>query len=108
MIATRRSRSERQSCGKRMRFGEGGPWRLRPTVPAWCRLGVALCLLAGCAQTRPHVAQAVKGDRGGPARNEGVAEQYVIRCPDVLAVAVDSRSDLSVSAAVTPDGRLDL
>jgi protein involved in polysaccharide export with SLBB domain len=66
-----------------------------------------LTLLAGCAQTRPHVDQAVKADRGGPARNEGVAEQYVIRCPDVLEVAAADYPDLPPRATVGADGRLD-
>ena len=89
-----------------MRSGEGGPWRLRPAVPAWCRLGLVFALLAGCA-TRPHVDLAVKADRGGPARNEGVAEQYLIHCPDVLEIGVDGRPDLAARAALGPDGRLD-
>lgn len=107
MITTCRSLSERQPFGKLMHSGEGGPWRLRPAVPAWCRLGVALCLLAGCAHNKPHVDQAVKADRGGPVRNEGVAEQYAVRCPDVLEITVAGRPDLSARAAVGPDGRLD-
>jgi protein involved in polysaccharide export with SLBB domain len=90
-----------------MRFGEGGPWRPWPAVPAWCRLGVVLCLLAGCAPVRPHVDQALKSDHGGPVRNQGVAEQYVIRCPDVLEIAVDGRPDLPARAVLGPDGRLD-
>jgi protein involved in polysaccharide export with SLBB domain len=90
-----------------MRCGNDGPWRLRSAVPPWCRLGVALCLLAGCAGTRPHVDQAVKADRGGPARNEGVAQQYLVRCPDVLEITVDGQPDLSGRAAVTADGRVD-
>jgi protein involved in polysaccharide export with SLBB domain len=76
-------------------------------VPAWCRLGLVLTLLTGCAQTRPHVDQAVKADRGGPSRNEGVAEQYVIRCPDVLEITDADHPDLPPRAAVGPDGRLD-
>jgi polysaccharide biosynthesis/export protein len=90
-----------------MRSGEGGPWRLRPTVPAWGRFGLVLCLLVGCAHTHPHVDQAVKADRGGVARNEGVGEHYLIRCPDVLEIAIDDRPDLPARAALGPDGRLD-
>src|SRR5262245_40414843 len=108
MIARRGSLSERQSCGKRMHSGMGGPWRPRPAVPAWCRLGVVLCLLAGCAHNRTQVDQAVKADRGGPARNQGVDGQYVIRSPDVLDVSLDGRPDLAGRAAVGPDGRLNL
>jgi protein involved in polysaccharide export with SLBB domain len=91
-----------------MGSGEGGPWRLRTAAPAWCRLGLALCLLGGCAGTRPHVDQAVKADRDGPVRNEGVTAQYAIRCPDVLEIAVAGRPDLGARPAVAADGRLDL
>jgi len=91
-----------------MHSGTGGPWRLRPAVPVWCRLGVVLCLLAGCAHTEPHVDQAVKADRGGSQRNQGVAERYLVHCPDVLAVSIDGRPDLGGSAAVSADGRLNL
>lgn len=52
--------------------------------------------------------QAVKADPGGPARNEGVAGQYLVRCPDVLEVAVAGRPDLTGRIAVAADGRLDL
>jgi len=69
---------------------------------------VALCLVAGCAQSRPHLDQVVKADRGGAARNEGVAEQYLVHCPDVLEVTVEGRPDLAATATIGPDGRLDL
>jgi protein involved in polysaccharide export with SLBB domain len=91
-----------------MRTGKIGPWRLRPAGPAWCRLGVALCLLAGCAHDHPHVDQAMKTESGGQARNEGVAEQYLIHCPDVLSVQFDGRPDLGGQAAVAADGRVNL
>jgi protein involved in polysaccharide export with SLBB domain len=71
-------------------------------------LGVVLCLLAGCAHNRSQLDQAVKSDRGGPTRNEGVAGQYAVRCPDVLDVRVEGRPDLGGRAAVGPDGRLDM
>lgn len=80
---------------------------MRPAAPAWRRLGLVVVLLAGCAQTRPHVDQAVKADRGGVARNEGVATQYLIHCPDMLQVTVEGRHDLPPRAVVGPDGRLD-
>jgi protein involved in polysaccharide export with SLBB domain len=73
----------------------------------WCRLGLALCLLTGCASPRPHVDQALKADAGGPVRNEGVAEQYRVRCPDVLELVVAGRPDLTGRTAITADGRLD-
>ncbi len=91
-----------------MDTGKGGAWRLRPAMPAWCRLGLVVCLLAGCAHDRAQVGQAMKIEGGGPGRNEGVAEQYIIRCPDVLTVAVDGRSDLGGTGPVGADGRLNL
>jgi protein involved in polysaccharide export with SLBB domain len=91
-----------------MRTGKGGPWRLRPAVPAWSRLGLFFCLLAGCAHDRSHVDLAMKAERGGPARNEGVAERYMIHCPDVLAISIDGRPELNGSGAVSADGRLNV
>jgi polysaccharide export outer membrane protein len=91
-----------------MRSGKGGLWQLWPAVPAGCRLGLVVCLLAGCAQSRPHLDQAVKADRGGAARNAGVPEQYLVRCPDVLEITVADRPDLSTTVTIGPDGRLDL
>jgi polysaccharide export outer membrane protein len=47
-------------------------------------------------------------DRGGTARNEGVADHYSVGCPDVLAVEVLNRPDLSGKYAVGPDGRIEM
>jgi protein involved in polysaccharide export with SLBB domain len=91
-----------------MQSGEGGRWRAGSAVLTGRRLAVVLCLLAGCAGTRPHVDQAMKAEAGGPARNEGVAERYVVRCPDVLDVTVAGRPDLTARAVVAADGRVDL
>jgi protein involved in polysaccharide export with SLBB domain len=51
--------------------------------------------------------QAVKADQGGPVRNQGVAEQYLVRCPDVLDIDISARPELNGRAAIGPDGRLD-
>ena len=90
-----------------MRSGNGGPWRWQSAVPMWCRLGVILYLLSGCAGPRAHMDKAVKADAGGPLRNQGVAAQYVIRCPDVLDIDIDGRPELNGRAAISPAGRLD-
>jgi polysaccharide export outer membrane protein len=47
-------------------------------------------------------------DRGGATRSEGVAGHYLVGCPDVLAVEVPGRPDLSGRYTVGPDGRIDL
>jgi protein involved in polysaccharide export with SLBB domain len=67
-----------------------------------------LCLLAGCAGGRPHVDQAMKAETGGPARNQGVAARYQVRCPDVLEVSAAGRPDLAGRVAVGPDGRMEV
>jgi protein involved in polysaccharide export with SLBB domain len=81
---------------------------MQSAVALRCRLAVVLCLAAGCATGRPHVDQAVQAERGGPARNHGVAAQYQVRCPDVLEVGIDGRPDLAARVAVGPDGRVEL
>jgi protein involved in polysaccharide export with SLBB domain len=55
-----------------------------------------------------RVEKGLMSDRGGTARNEGVAEHYLIGCPDVLEVTVAARPDLSRHCKVGPDGRIDL
>jgi protein involved in polysaccharide export with SLBB domain len=79
--------------------------------PAFCLLLSAFCFLpfvGGCASSRPHVDKSLLEERGSAARNEGVAERYVIGCPDVLEVTVAGRPELAVRAAVGVDGRADL
>ncbi len=90
-----------------MRFGENGPWRRRPAAPAWRWLGVTLCLLSGCAGTRSHVAQAVKTDRGGPAKVKPFPPSTQ-SAPDVVGIRVDDHPDLAGEAAIGLDGRLGL
>jgi polysaccharide export outer membrane protein len=47
-------------------------------------------------------------DRGRATRNQGVAEHYLVGCPDVLEIQVSGRPDWSGRYTVGPDGRIDL
>jgi protein involved in polysaccharide export with SLBB domain len=69
-----------------------------------------LALLAGggCVSTQPHVDKDLMAERGGPARNEGMAEGYALGCPDVLELAVGGHPELSHRYTVGADGRIDL
>jgi protein involved in polysaccharide export with SLBB domain len=77
----------------------------RPACP-W--LGLCLALLAGCATPGPGLDQALQADHQPPAPAAGLAEYYVVHCPDVLDLRVDGRPDLTGERAVGPDGRIDL
>jgi protein involved in polysaccharide export with SLBB domain len=68
----------------------------------------ALLALAGCSHTRSDVEKQLMADRGQSDRNVGVAENYLIGCPDVIEIAVARRPDLTLRAPVGPDGRADL
>src|SRR5262249_14328614 len=70
--------------------------------------GLWLWLLSGGALGQPHLDQVWLADRGTAARNRGVAECYLVQCPDVLEVSVADRPDLTGHQAVGPDGRIDL
>jgi len=72
------------------------------------RFAILLFLLCGCVSTGPHVDKSLMADRGSTLRNAGVAERYVIGCPDVLEVAVAGHPELAARAAVGTDGRIDL
>ncbi len=65
-----------------------------------------LCLLAGCCLGRPHLDEALLADAGREERNRGVAEHYLVACPDVLDVTVPGRPDLSGRRTVQADGRI--
>jgi protein involved in polysaccharide export with SLBB domain len=47
-------------------------------------------------------------NRGSEVRNQGVAELYVVRCPDVLEVYVAGRNEAGGGRAVGLDGQVDL
>jgi len=78
----------------------------RPLAYGWPGLG--LLLLAGCALGQPHLDHVLLADRGAGVRNEGVAECYLVHCPDVLAIQVSDRPDFTGPHPVGPDGRIDL
>ena len=48
-----------------------------------------LCLLAGCAWGQVHLDQALLAEAGRAGRDQGVADQYLVGCPDVLDVTVE-------------------
>lgn len=77
---------------------------------AWHRArgaaGLFLCLLAGCCLGRPHLDRALLADSGREERNLGVAERYLVACPDVLDVAVAGRPELSGRHTVQADGQI--
>lgn len=81
-----------------MKVGQGRQsWRL-------LLLGVAL--LGGCAASQQHVDKALLAERGGPGRNQGVAERYLIGCPDVVDVTVHGHPEWSGRQTVASDGRI--
>jgi polysaccharide export outer membrane protein len=84
---------------------ESGRWLRR-----WLRLraGLCLCLLAGCAGERPHLDQALMAVKGIAEGAANPAAFYTVGCPDVLAVTVPGRPDLSGRYSIGPDGRIDL
>jgi protein involved in polysaccharide export with SLBB domain len=80
------------------------PVRLRFLLFSWL---LALCL-PGCIFHRNSVDHALRADQGGGLRNQGVAENYTLACPDVVDIAVAGRPDATGSRAIGPDGRIDL
>ena len=71
-------------------------------------LALALCLLGGWALGRPHLDEALRAEAGRPDRNQGVANHYLIGCPDVLEVTVAGRPEWSGTHTVKADGRIGL
>src|SRR6516165_5532027 len=81
---------------------------LKPRFTLGGSVGLCLLLLAGCALTRSNLDQALMSEKGSQVRNENVAECYLVHCPDVLALRVTNRRDLTGTRTVGPDGRIDL
>jgi polysaccharide biosynthesis/export protein len=71
-------------------------------------LVLSLVSTSGCVTSNPHVDRSLMADRGAAARNAGVAERYLIGCPDMLEVGVVGRPERSRRCLVGPDGRIDL
>jgi len=64
--------------------------------------------LAGCALNRSHLDRALMAGAGAPVRNEGVAEDYTVACPDVIELMAGARAEFNGPRAVGPDGSVDL
>jgi protein involved in polysaccharide export with SLBB domain len=56
----------------------------------------------------PKVDRTLMAEKGSVTRNEGVAERYLIGCPDVLELVVAGQPEHSGRCVVGPDGRIDL
>jgi protein involved in polysaccharide export with SLBB domain len=95
-----------EAADKRTESGRQG--LARRAAACLLLLALALGLVAGCATTQPQVDKSLMADRGGLARNEGVADRYLIGCPDVLEVVVAGRPELAARGQVGADGCADL
>lgn len=47
-------------------------------------------------------------EKGTLGRNQGVAEQYTLHCPDILVISVANHPELTGLRPVGPDGRIDI
>jgi protein involved in polysaccharide export with SLBB domain len=87
-----------------MQAGEGRVFR--PSL--WQVWHVFLLLLAGCATSEPLIERALFTDPSFAASTTHTEEAYIVRCPDVLELAITGQADLSGPREVGPDGRIDL
>lgn len=71
-------------------------------------LGLLLGALTGCAADRVSVEKNLMANRDRAGRSVGVAEHYLVRCPDVLEIRLPHKPALSGRREVGPDGRIDL
>jgi polysaccharide biosynthesis/export protein len=71
-------------------------------------LALVLGLLGGCAWGRPHLDEALLAEAGRADRNQGVADHYLVGCPDVLDVTAQGHPDWSGPHTVKADGRIGL
>jgi protein involved in polysaccharide export with SLBB domain len=65
-------------------------------------------LTAGCAGDGPLIDRTCKCEEGHPTPKPVIADAYLVYCPDIIEVMIDSRPDLSGRLAIGPDGRIDL
>jgi protein involved in polysaccharide export with SLBB domain len=91
-----------------MNPGEGrSSWRDRLAChPLPAILFCALCV--GCATDRANVEKNLRADRQSVRRSEGVAEHYLLGCPDALEIRIRNRPELSGQAAVDATGSITL
>jgi polysaccharide biosynthesis/export protein len=78
------------------------PWR------SWALWGSLLLLSTGCAGNGPFIDRTCKCDHGPTPQKASSADSYLVYCPDILEVTVDSRPELSGRRPIGPDGRIDL
>jgi protein involved in polysaccharide export with SLBB domain len=86
-------------------------WGLSHLVASACVAFFSCFLSAGCtyeAQQRADVEKHLMSDRDVTTRNRGVADNYQVGCPDILAIEVAGRSILKTRQMVGVDGRVDL
>jgi len=69
---------------------------------------VAITFSGGCAVTKGKVEKNLMNGKNFDSGNPGVADRYVVACPDVLEIEVEGRPDLSGAFAIGPDGRIHL
>lgn len=92
-----------------MNPGEGrSSWRGR--AGRWRAPGILCALLccAGCATDRVNVERTLLAGATDPQRTKGVAEHYLLHCPDAIEVRIRNRPDLSKQYAVEATGSIDL
>ena len=74
----------------------------------WLLALIACAWLAGCRSPREHVDTNLMQNTGPTTRSAGVAESYVLLCPDVLDIQLANHPELSGPHPIGVDGRIDL
>src|SRR5437016_3256348 len=67
-----------------------------------------LLALAGCATSRAPIDRALQAQNAQAPRAAQSATAYVINCPDVVEIEINTRPDLHARREIGPDGRIDL
>jgi protein involved in polysaccharide export with SLBB domain len=87
-----------------MEAGEGrSGWQ--SYIPSWMTL---LLVLAGCATSRAPIERAFRTPPTQTTQATASAVAYVVNCPDVVALEITTRPELSGRHEIGPDGRIDL
>jgi protein involved in polysaccharide export with SLBB domain len=74
----------------------------------WLAALLFCALLAGCKSGGGQVDKNMMAGRGPTDHNVGVAENYLVACPDVLDVILPKRPDCSGLHPIGVDGKIDL
>jgi polysaccharide biosynthesis/export protein len=88
-----------------MLAGPNRPDRRWPSHVLW---GPLLWLLTGCAGDQPLLDRACRCNHASSGPDMSAAGDYLVYCPDILELKVDSRPDFSGRRPIGPDGRIDL